>query len=575
MPSLYVRGRFARLTPCMLGAMIAAWLLIAPPTAAGEPRAADLIGHWPLAVDARDVSPHGRHGQADGVQFAAAPAASEDETRGPGAEFDGRRGQVRIDLPPAATNNVRADLGRGEFTICARVRLRDAWDDVSGDVLSLWNDESQRGVTLSVVTNAAATSSQANLRQVQFGLGAGPAQPTWQDCGRPGQAVLVFGLCAFDGQLFAATCESGADQAGHVYRYVGGHEWIDCGSPDRANAVSALAEFDGHLYAATACYRLRGSALTDSPNQTPGGGVFRYDGDGRWTACGKLGTAEALNGLVVYRGRLYASSTYSPGVFRYEGGTNWTDIGTPDGRRVEALSVFDGALYGGGYDAGEVYRYTPEVGWQTVARLEGNTQTYGFAVYAGKLHVGTWPSGEVYRNDDDGQWRSCGRLGEEKEVMPVVVFNGQLLGGTLPLAQVYRYAGGDGWRNLGQLDATPDVTYRRVWCMAGYGGRLFAGTLPSGHIYSADLGPCVTSDRSLPGGWRHLAGVRSGGELRLYVDGKLAGVSPPFDATLDVSGDGPLWLGRGPYDHFHGTLRDVRLYRAALTAEEIAELAER
>lgn len=541
------------LTVCLVG-FGAAHLLAAEPT---------LLGHWPLERDAQDASGHGLHGQAEHVTF----QETSDGARG-AARFDGRTSQIRIDHGPTAR-------GHDDFTVSAWVQLDEQRDDVPGDVVSWYDSDARRGFQLSVVTNAAATSSQANCRQVQFGVNADVAPSAWHDCGRPGNAVLVFGLCVFDGQLYAATCESGADEAGHVYRYDGEQRWTDCGRLDGANAVSTLAVFNGRLYAGTACYRLRGSALTDSANQTPGGRVFRYDGGTNWTDCGKLEASEALNGLVVYRGALHASSTYSPGVFRYEGETAWTNIGTPSGRRVEALCVFNGALYGGGYDAGEVYCYTPDEGWDVVGALEGNTQTYGFAVYQGSLHVGTWPSGAVYRYQAPGQWANVGRLGEEKEVMPLAVHHGQLLGGTLPLAQVYRYHGRQSWQNLGQLDTTPAVTYRRVWCMASFQGELFAGTLPSGHVYRANLGPCATHDRELASGWRHLVGVRQAGALRLYVDGELVGRSQPFDAALEITAPAPLWIGRGEHDHFHGLMRDVRLYRGALSADEIARIQTR
>ena len=83
--------------------------------------------------------------------------------------------------------------------------------------------------------------------------------------------------------------------------------------------------------------------MTDSPNDTPGGCVYRFDDNAqKWIDCGRLAAnansnnspIEAINGLVVYRGQLYASSTYSPGFFRYEGGTTWSSLGTANNRRV-------------------------------------------------------------------------------------------------------------------------------------------------------------------------------------------------------------------------------------------------
>ena len=79
---------------------------------------------------------------------------------------------------------------------------------------------------------------------------------------------------------------------------------------------------------------------------------------------------------------------------------------------------------------------------------------------------------------------------------------------------------------LRELDHTPDVRYRRVWTMAEYQGRLFATTLPSGHVFSHTVGVLTTHDRELPPGWHHVAALRHGGQLKLFVDGKEIGPLP-------------------------------------------------
>jgi hypothetical protein len=189
------------------------------------------------------------------------------------------------------------------------------------------------------------------------------------------------------------------------------------------------------------------------------------------------------------------------------------------------------------------------------------------------MYVGTWPSGSVFRYDGEKAWTNCGRLGDEKEVMAMAVYNGKLYAGTLPLAQVYRYEGDAAWSDVGRLDMTPDVTYRRVWSMAVYQGKLFAGTLPSGHVYSFEAGRNVTCDYELGPGWRHLAAVKEGDRLKLYVDGKLVATSSAFDpADYDLSTDQPLKIGLGAHDHFNGRLSDLRLYSRALTEAEVSAL---
>jgi len=370
----------------------------------------------------------------------------------------------------------------------------------------------------------------------------------------------------------------GAGEAGHVYRYDGAGRWVDCGAPYPSNAVTSLAVYQGKLYAAASHYRSKGSSLAESENTLPGGRVFRYESGTQWTDCGKLGESEAIGGMAQFEGRLYASSMYAPpGLYRYESGQTWSYCGHPEGR-VEALTVYRGDLYGSGWDEGRsgVYRYEGESAWADCGTPAETTQTYSFANYFGRLYAGTWPSGKVFRYGGGQTWEDCGRLGEEKEVMGMAVYNGKLYAGTLPLAEVYRYDGEERWTCTGRLDTTPDVTYRRAWSMAVFQGKLFCGTLPSGHVYVFEAGQAVSHDHELGGGWQHVAAIRSGGQLRLYVAGKLVAESAKGGArALDVSNDAPLHIGFGSLGYFEGSMREVRIYNRALTEPEILALSAR
>ena len=359
-----------------------------------------------------------------------------------------------------------------------------------------------------------------------------------------------------------------------MYRHDGPGKWADCGAPDRCNAISSLAVHEGKLYAASSKYRFAGSALPESENTYPGGGIYRYEGEKRWTEVGRLPDTEAVGGMVVYAGRLHASSLYKPaGFFRLEPDGKWLSLPVPDGKRVESLGVFNGHLWATSYDGGRVYRYDGNR-WTDVGQLGENTQTYSFAINRGRLCVGTWPSGRVYRLSKD-RWEDLGRLGSELEVMGMVVHNGQLYAGTLPLAEVYRHDGGGTWTKTARLDNTPDVKYRRAWTMAQYQGRLFCSTMPSGRIHSLVAGPCVTHDRELPPGWHHVAAVKHGAVLKLYLDGKLVAESAKFDrGKFDLTTDEPFLIGAGASAFFRGALADVRLYRRALEVDEIGRLSK-
>src|SRR5436190_22763424 len=130
------------------------------------------------------------------------------------------------------------------------------------------------------------------------------------------------------------------------------------------------------------------------------------------------------------------------------------------------------------------------------------------------------------------------------------------------------------WARIGRVAQTPDVKYRRAWSMAVFQGRLFVGTLPSGHVLSIEAGRNATWDRELSAGWHHVAAVRGRDQLQLYVDGKLESESASFkSAEYDLTNKQPLLIGLGAQDYFHGDLADVRLYRGALSTEVIRELS--
>ncbi len=524
-----------------------------------------LVAHWPLNGDVKDASGQQRHPTSHDVTFVNDPARGTDRRV---AHFTGRNSYLEV---PA---KLAPKWGQRDFSVALWLNSPRAIDDLPGDLLSQYDPLQRRGWQLSLKTNVGVTFTHANHRHLQFSIDQDRTSD-WLDCGRPGNALLAFALCVHEGSLYAGTCEPGKNESGRVYRYAGAQQWIDCGAPDRSNSVTSLAVHGGRLYAGTGKYRVAGSALQESDNLTLGGKVFRYDGGERWTDCGQLPKAEAVGGLIEFRGRLYASSLYKPaGFFRYEQGQTWTDCGVPDGKRVEALGIFDGYLYATSYDGGRVYRFDGEQ-WTDCGQLGDNTQTYAFAVYQGRLHVGTWPSGRVFRFEDIGRWTDVGRLGEELEVMGMLVHNGRLLAGTLPLAQVYRYEGESSWSLLKQLDTTPDVKYRRAWTMAEHHGQLFCSTLPSGRVHALEAGKSVSWEHEFPAGWHHVAAIKTGGRLQLYVDGRRVGDSVPFPvADYDLDSAAPLWIGRGMTDTFCGRLSDVRLYDRALTPAEVEQLAK-
>src|SRR5690606_31254587 len=133
------------------------------------------------------------------------------------------------------------------------------------------------------------------------------------------------------------------------------------------------------------------------------------------------------------------------------------------------------------------------------------------------------------------------------EVNSLVVYNGKLYGGSLPRSEVCRYDGQEAWTSLVRFYSPPGWTpvapgenggdlneWSRLTSLTIYDGKLFASTGnctsnigdsplgdSRGKVFCMEAGKCVSYDRDLGTGWKHLAAVRERGRLKLYIDGKL------------------------------------------------------
>lgn len=527
-----------------------------------------LIAHWPLRGNDRELTGAAVRTSSRSIEFDVSGPTGSPRTA---ARFNGRDAVIDV----ADARNL--ELGREEFSISLWLSTDAEPDDVPGDLISQYDPTTRTGFHLGLYSHGGVTNSQSNSKQLHFGIDQGQLESKFTDHGQLGNATYVFALCVHDGHLYASTCHSGEGETGRVFRFEGGQRWTDLGSPDKANAVSAMATYNGSLYVASSKYRLAGSALAESQNLNFGGKVYRLNESDQWVSCGTLSPeTEAVASLIVYRGRLYAGSLYRPaGFFRYEGNESWTACETPGGRRVEALTVFNGSIYATSYDEGSVFRFDGSH-WQDVGQIPNATQTYGFAVHRGALYVSEWPQAHVFRYTGGTQWQDVGKLGEELEAMPLLVYNGKMYGGTLPTAEIYRLDADKNWTRIGRVDHTPDVKYRRAWSMAVFQGRLFVGTLPSGRVLSIEAGRNATFDRELKAGWHHVAAVRGNDRLKLFVDGLQVAESAMFESGLfNLKSDQPIHIGFGAQDYFRGELADVRIYRGALTANQVGELFRR
>jgi hypothetical protein len=541
-----------------------------------------LVGYWKLNGDCRDCSGNSNHGVAHG--------AGADT-----GEFNGRDTYVEVPDSPSLK------FGEGDFSIAAQIWTHAEVDDVFGDLLSKFDPARRNGFNFTFANNTSGYNSQSDSRQLFFGVDDGIVGD-WVDCGRPGgKAHSSDALTVFNGDLYVGTIDgpTEADWA-HVYRYQGGQEWEDCGrvGTGKIRGVYAMIVHQGSLYAATA-------SPHGGPHVNVGdfGRVYRYRSGTEWEDIGQPGNHYRISSLASYRGRLYALAidTYGThgGVYVYEGGTKWSQCG--DFGRPHTSGVHDGRLFAA-FPQGEVFAYNG-MEWANLGNPLGSldecNQLHSHGVFRGELYVGTWPVGKVAVLRD-GVWKDVGRLGDATEIVGLSVYNGSFYGGSIPRAEVFRFDGPANWTSVGRLfdfgEAAPvpvgDYSkgiedWTRASSLTVYQGKLFSTTATCyraqidpprpnetrGKVYSFATGAGVSLDRDLGAGWKHVTAVRSGGKLHLYVNGEPVATSQAVP-TIDVSNDAPLQIGFGSLAHFHGKLREIRLYNRPLEQDEVRHLID-
>jgi hypothetical protein len=502
------------------------------------------------------------------------------------AEFNGRDAYLEVPNSPSL------NFASGDFSIALRVSTEERLEDVIGDLVSKFDPVSRKGFVLTVKSNTSAYNGQSNSRNLFFGTDDG-TEGVWADCGRPGGiAHSSDALTVFKGDLYAGTVDAPNESDwAHVYRYKGNQAWEDCGrvGEGQVRGVYAMVVHDGALYAGTA-----GSHGGAKVNKGDFARVYRYLDGTKWEDIGQPGENYRANSLASFNGKLYVCAIHTGGikggVYVYEGDHQWKLTPKSPGR-VHCLAVHDGKLYGA-YPDGKVFAFDGE-SWTDLGNPYGTlkdcNQLHTMGVYQGELYVGTWPFGKVavWR---DGKWVDVGHMGDSTEIVGLVVYNGTLYGGSIPRAEVFRYDGPNQWTSLRRLfdppkyDAIADVEdWSRASSLTVYQDKMFVSTATCfraligspreneirGKVYSFKTGAGVSYDQDLGAGWKHVAAVRHGNELSLYVDGKLA--ASQTDALLDVSNNVPLRIGNGPQSYLNGKMRDVRLYNRALSNSEIQQ----
>jgi len=549
-----------------------------------------LIAHWPLQSDASDNVGH-HDGAAQGVTYVQG-------ARGSVARFDGAASQIVVPASEALR------LGNADFTIAVWVRCDKPMRGAFGDILSKFDAANRCGINLTIAGSSPGYNGMSDTRHVHLGIDDGYISG-WEDCGKPCPSnALIANLLAMDGELYAGIADA-ADpwDANRVFRWRGGQEWDDCGrlgSDLRHRSVQGMLVHQGVLYAAAGVWDWikaagRVPGFTPAPSR-----VYAYEGGQTWRDLGAPdGISPRAFSMVSFEGHLYVSLDRAGGgkCFRLEG-DRWVDCGSIEPDNFECLMPMGGVLYGATHHT--IARYEGGQRWTVIGHEPfGITQIHSMQVYEGQLHIGTWPQGYVLRYEGDGQWANTGRLGipagfqECNEVNDLTVHNGKLYAGVIPKAQVYRYESDGHWTLIGSLGSQPgwrDIksdTWRRVPTITTFRGRLFAGTGSCvsraedvdpdgslGRVYALQAGQMASYDRDLGDQWAHLAAVREGKRLSLYVNGRLVASSEaPARQVLDLANLEPLRIGGGPQGHFAGELSDLRLYEAALDGADVRALA--
>jgi len=179
----------------------------------------------------------------------------------------------------------------------------------------------------------------------------------------------------------------------------------------------------------------------------------------------------------------------------------WEDCGLPDpeSRYVSnSLTVFDGVLFAATTDSrtpdarARVHRYLGGGRWESLGRPPG-VDAHGIGpmvVHAGELFVAPWTYDwtvvqqlrrsfvHVYRLSDSGEWIDCGQPGECKRISALASFEGRLYA-TGDDDAIHVHRGGKEWTVSKRLPANAHA-------MHVYDGRLWAGTLDPGRVWSFD-----------------------------------------------------------------------------------------
>jgi hypothetical protein len=133
-------------------------------------------------------------------------------------------------------------------------------------------------------------------------------------------------------------------------------------------------------------------------------------------------------------------------------------------------------------------------------------------------------------------------------------------------------ATGDAWQHLFDFGEPSDETTGTALWFSPQAQNTETGTSRAAFATAGFSTQTQLVGPALPAGTYHVALVVSGGDaLSLYIDGAFAGAQA-LPTMLSVLSGQDCWLGRSHFEgdpYFGGTLRELRIYGAALDAEAL------
>jgi hypothetical protein len=189
---------------------------------------------------------------------------------------------------------------------------------------------------------------------------------------------------------------------------------------------------------------------------------------------------------------------------------------------------------------------------------------------SGNGHIGTLTNGATWASGRPGQGSAVSLNGNGAYIsLPANIVDS--IGDFSIAAWVY-WNGSQNWARI--FDFGTDTNHYMFLTPRNGGGYIeFAATLNGSYSEFR-----VVGQAPLPSGqWAHVAVTLSGTTATLYVNGSVAGSnSSMIAAPFQVGHTTRNWLGRSQYagdPTFSGTIDEFRIYRGALSADQIAALA--